>query len=107
MSAQTQTVSGFTVTVNPAPVPALVVNPTSGGALPNEQVGQAAQVDLVTVSGGAAPYTATVVSGSLPAGMSITSRTNQVTGAVTFEMVGTPTTAGSSPFGLLITDSTP
>lgn len=108
MPPQSITVSGFSVTVNPIPVPPLVANPNSGSALPQEQVGQTTQTpDLTTVSGGTAPYTATAINGSIPAGMSIGQRTNQVTGAVSFFLIGTPTAAGSNTFDLKVVDSTP
>ena len=50
-----------------------------------------------SVSGGAAPYTWSIVSGSLPPGLSL----NSATGAIT----GTPTTAGGYGLGLKVTDS--
>gem|GEM_PF-987463 len=53
--------------------------------------------ESVGVSGGTAPYTWSLSSGSLPAGLSI----DTSTGAVT----GTPTAAGSSTFTVQVTDS--
>jgi 6-phosphogluconolactonase (cycloisomerase 2 family) len=50
----------------------------------------------LTAGGGNAPYTWTVSSGSLPAGLTL----NAATGAIT----GTPTTAGTSSFTVRITD---
>ena len=59
-------------------------------------VGQPYSVTLAG-SGGATPYTWSVSSGSLPAGLSL----NPATGAIT----GTPTAAGSSSVGVTLTDS--
>lgn len=108
MSAQ-QTSIGFNVTVNPAPVPPLVLNPATGGQLPNETVGQQlpGNNSLFTISGGTAPYTVTVVSGGIPAGLTLTQQTNQVTGVVTVYLTGTPTAAGPALFTIQVTDSTP
>jgi len=53
-----------------------------------------------TVDGGIAPYTWTVVSGSVPAGLSLDGSTTQTTA-----LSGTPTTLGTSTFTLKVTDS--
>ena len=52
----------------------------------------------ITASGGTAPYTFALNSGSLPGGLSL----NPTTGAIT----GTPTTAGAFTFTVKVTDST-
>jgi hypothetical protein len=64
--------------------------------MPTAMVGVAYK-SAVTESGGVAPFTYAVTSGSLPAGLSL----NSSTGAVT----GTPTAAGVSNFTVTITDS--
>ena len=51
----------------------------------------------LTASGGVTPYTWSVVSGSLPTGLSL----NSMTGGIN----GTPTTAGSSAFTVQVSDS--
>ncbi len=64
-------------------------------SLPNGTVGTAYSQTLAS-SGGTAPYTWTVSSGSLPAGLSLSS------GGV---ISGTPTTGGSSSFTVQVTDT--
>lgn len=70
----------------------LTLNPA---ALPNGTTGTPYS-QSVTATGGVAPYTYTVTSGSLPAGLSL----NANTGAIT----GTPTTSGTSNFTIGATD---
>jgi len=53
--------------------------------------------DSVSVSGGAAPLTWTLTGGSLPAGLSLSQSTGEIS--------GTPTTAGTGPFEITVTDS--
>ncbi len=65
-------------------------------ALPSGQIGTAYS-QVVTASGGVAPYTYAVTSGAPPAGLSL----NATTGV----MAGTPTTAGSFSFTVTATDS--
>src|SRR6185436_7853673 len=60
------------------------------------QVGVAYSSSLVA-TGGVAPYTYSIVAGSLPTGLTL----NSSTGAIT----GTPTTAGSFPFTAKVVDS--
>lgn len=69
----------------------------SAGALPSGSVGNGYS-QTVTASGGTAPYSYAVTSGSLPAGLSL----NLSTGAIT----GTPTTPGSYNFNITATDNT-
>jgi len=64
--------------------------------LPAGAVG-AAYSATVMATGGKTPYTFTISAGTLPAGLSISA----TTGAIT----GTPTTAGTSPFTVKVTDS--
>jgi hypothetical protein len=67
--------------------------------LPNAQQGTAyiaSLANLAQLAGGVPPYTWTLSSGSLPAGLSLSS-----SGLVT----GTPSGAGSSSFGFTVTDS--
>ncbi|MEO8508469.1 MAG: IPTL-CTERM sorting domain-containing protein [Betaproteobacteria bacterium] len=71
------------VTLNPASLPAGVVGTSYSQA--------------VTASGGVAPYTYAVSSGTLPGGLSL----NPATGAIT----GTPTTFGTFNFTITATDS--
>ena len=71
----------YTLTIIP-PCPAITINPAS---LPNGTVGVAYSQTL-TATGGASPYTFTVSTGNLPAGLSLSG-----SGALT----GTPTVAGS------------
>ena len=67
---------------------------TSGG-LPGGEVGVAYDV-TPAVSGGTGPFTWTTMDGALPAGLSL----NSVTG----EVSGTPTTAGTTTFDLVVDD---
>ena len=68
---------------------------TSGNSLPNGAVGTAYPQQIFTAAGGVTPYVFSISSGSLPAGLALTSG----------QIGGTPTTAGSSSFMLLVTDS--
>ena len=71
----------------------IVITPTT---LPAANVGSAYSQTL-TASGGQAPYTFAVISGTLPVGLTLSS-----TGAIT----GTPTLPGSASFTVQATDST-
>jgi hypothetical protein len=84
---------GSTVTVTITPIPHLAVTTTS---LPNGVVGSPYSATLMS-SGGTAPVTWAVTTGTLPAGLTL----NGTTGAIT----GTPTTAGTSNFTVTATDS--
>lgn len=81
--AYTVTISAAAIALNPATVP--------GATL------AAAYSQTLTASGGVAPYTYAVTSGTLPAGLSL----NGATGVLS----GTPTAAGSSTFTVRATDS--
>lgn len=96
---------GITVTdsANPANTKTTTVNITVIGSLltltitaPPVAVVNVPYVGLVTVVGGIAPYTCTVASGTLPAGLTLNS--NCV-------ITGTPTTAGVSTVNITATDS--
>ena len=76
--------------------PALGTN-TGSGSLPGGQAGVSYSQTL-TASNGNTPYTWSVISGSLPSGLSL----NPATGAIT----GTPAVAGAYTFTIQVTDST-
>jgi uncharacterized protein YhjY with autotransporter beta-barrel domain len=82
----------FTVTVLPASSP-ITVTPAS---LPNPSI-SSAYSQILSATGGVAPYVYSLASGSLPAGLSLSSA-----GAIT----GTPTAAGSFTFTVGVHDST-
>jgi len=65
-------------------------------SLPNGQVASAYNQTLAA-TGGTTPYTWSVQTGSLPAGLSLSASTGAIT--------GTPTTSGTSNFTALVTDS--
>jgi hypothetical protein len=73
--------------------PPILINPLF---LPNGELG-APYSELVSASGGAAPYTYSVSSGSLPTGLALSSTTG--------EIAGTPTEAGVFSFTITATDS--
>jgi hypothetical protein len=81
--------ANLSITVNAA----LTITTT---ALPGGSVGTAYSTTLAA-SGGVAPYTWSVTSGALPAGLSI----NSTTGVIS----GTPTATGSSTFTVTVADS--
>jgi hypothetical protein len=88
-SARTVTLS-LTLTAAVAP---LTVTPTT---LPTATVG-IAYSQVLTASGGVAPYTFALSLGNLPAGFSFNATTHTIS--------GTPTAAGSSNFTITVTDS--
>ncbi|HEY3129614.1 MAG TPA: IPTL-CTERM sorting domain-containing protein [Acidobacteriota bacterium] len=71
----------------------------SPATLPNGTVG-VAYSQTITASGGTAPYTFTITSGSLPPGLTLAS-----SGPSTALLSGTPTTAGTFNFTVRATDS--
>ena len=79
-----------------APAPTLTITTTS---LPGGTVGQAYS-QAVTATGGATPYSWSIVSGSLPPGLSLSP-----TGTPSTTVSGTPTTAGTYNFTVQVTDS--
>ncbi|MGV1909782.1 putative Ig domain-containing protein [Agrobacterium vitis] len=101
----TYTATNATGTSSPATVtitvtaPTLVLSP-SAGTLAAGTVG-AAYSQTVAVSGGAEPYDYEFLSGSLPAGLSITSSG----GASARILSGTPSAAGTSNFTVKVTDA--
>ena len=90
--SQTDT-QALSIEVAPAPPPPVTVSTTS---LPGGTVGQAYS-ETLAATGGTPPFTWTLDSGSLPAGLTL----NASTGAVT----GTPTSAGTESFTARVTDS--
>ncbi|MVA23104.1 putative Ig domain-containing protein [Agrobacterium vitis] len=94
----TGTSSPATVTIT-VTVPTLVLSP-SAGTLAAGTVG-AAYSQTIAVSGGAEPYDYEFLSGSLPAGLSVTS-----SGAAAARVLsGSPSAAGTSNFTVKITDA--
>jgi len=86
----TSTIGSFTT----APTPLSLS--TTTGALPPATVGSAYSKTL-TAGGGTAPYTWTVASGTLPAGLTLNSSTGVIS--------GTPTVDGSTSFVVRVTDA--
>ncbi len=85
----------YTIFIAAAPPPGCPVITLSPSTLPNATVATAYSQTL-TGSGGTAPYAFTVVSGTLPAGLTLT------TAGV---LAGTPTTSGTSSFVIRGTDA--
>ena len=79
-----------TITVS---APTISVSPAS---LPNATVGTSYPAQTVSASGGASPYTYTITSGSLPAGMTLASNGT---------LSGTPTAGGTFNFTVQAKDS--
>ena len=90
-TAVTYITPSCSITIAPPPLTASCAAATTG------QVG-VPYSSAITASGGTAPYTFALNSGSLPGGLSL----NPATGAIT----GTPTTAGAFTFTVKVTDST-
>jgi hypothetical protein len=84
------TITTLSSTLNPA----ITLAPS---ALPAMTVGTAVTTTLAA-GGGSAPYVITLTGGSLPAGLSFSSSTNQIT--------GTPTTPGAYSVTFTATDNT-
>ncbi len=113
-SSTTTTISGLTTgtayTFTVAAINAVGTGPASSASnsvtpsavtittatLPNGSVGVGYSATLVE-SGGTAPYTWSVATGSLPAGLTLAASTGVIS--------GTPTTAGSSSFTVKVVDS--
>lgn len=91
-SAQTIATETLSITVNPASVPQL-----SLPSITTSAIEQGLSVTLpVTAAGGVPPYSYSIVSGTLPPGLTLSG------GAIT----GTPAAPGSFQFVLRVTDST-
>lgn len=88
--AQDTATKSLTLTVNPGIV---FITPST---IPGGMVGLAYQT-AVTASGGVSPYTFSVSSGTLPAGLTLAANTGIVS--------GTPTTAGSNTFTVRAADA--
>jgi hypothetical protein len=92
-----------TVTINPAPPPALVATPSTV-TLPDAIVGSPVTAPVAVVSGGTPPYSTPVIDPTspspLPPGLTPAIDAN---GNVT--LVGTPTTPGTGTFVLDVSDS--
>ncbi|AXC11423.1 Serine protease, subtilase family [Acidisarcina polymorpha] len=89
---QTATLAA-TLVINAAPPPPITITPTTltAGILGTPYVAN------LTATGGTAPYTWSVASGSLPAGLTLAPTTGIIS--------GTPTAAGQSSFTVQVTDS--
>lgn len=86
-------------TSSPATVTVTVSDPTisvSPSSVPNATVGTSYPAQTVSASGGSSPYTYTITSGSLPAGMTLASSGT---------LSGTPTAGGTFNFTVTATDS--
>lgn len=92
----TQTATNQVLIVNAAPAGGCSLSFSSGSTVPAATVGLPYSHSF-TATGGSAPYSFSRASGSLPPGLSLST-----SGALT----GTPTTAGSYSFTVLVTDST-
>ncbi|MHC4714654.1 MAG: putative Ig domain-containing protein, partial [Planctomycetota bacterium] len=82
----------LSITINPGVAP-LEITTTS---LPDGQI-DVAYSETLQATGGITPYSWAVISGSLPAGLSLNSSTGEIS--------GTPTTGGTSNFTVEVTDS--
>jgi hypothetical protein len=96
----------FTFTIGPTP--ALAITPASFSLM----VGTAANQTLTVSPATIGPYTWTITSGVLPAGLLLSNGTAAdnsdktiVTTTNTVTIIGTPTTAGNFPFIIQVTDS--
>jgi hypothetical protein len=89
-AASTTSSTAFSLTVTAAG--ALAITTTT--PLPGGTAG-AAYSTILTASGGTVPYTWSLLSGTLPAGLAISGQS----------ITGTPTTAGTSAFTLKVTDN--
>ena len=82
--------------------PLTITLAAGGSTLPPAMAGGAYTWDF-SLSGGAAPYTWSVASGSLPPGLALTSP-YATSGDNDSQLSGTPTTAGTYPFTIRVSD---
>lgn len=94
-------VGRLTATVN-----VTVASPTVSltASLPNGTVATAYS-QVLTASGGASPYTFSVVSGALPTGLSLGAVSNPTSRSSTVTLSGTPTAGGTFNFTIRTTDN--
>ena len=90
-SAQTAT-KAFNITIAAAPNPVQITN----SSVPSGQVGTSYSTTL-TATNGTTPYSWSITSGALPAGLTLTAATGTISGS--------PTTTGTSNFTVKVTDS--
>jgi uncharacterized protein (TIGR03437 family) len=83
--------ASYTIVIGALPLALL-----TGNSLPNDIVGSPYPLQIFSASGGVPPYTFTISSGALPPGLSF----------MNGEISGTPTTPGTYPITLTVTDST-
>jgi large repetitive protein len=86
----------YTIRVNPVACPTITISPAT---LPSASFG-IPYSQTISASGGTAPYTFTVTTGSLPPGFTLTS-----TGPSSVLLSGTPTTVGTYNFTMMATDA--
>ncbi len=91
-TAQTATKS-FSITVAAAVTPVQITT----NSIPSGQVGTA-YTTILAASGGTTPYSWSISSGTLPAGLTMAAASGTIS--------GTPTTAGTFSFAVKVTDST-
>lgn len=91
----------YSIKVDP-PLPLTVVLPASGSTLAPGTVGTA-YAENFFLSGGVAPYTWSVASGTLPRGLKLV--TTDAPTDNNNQLAGTPTTAGTFTFTMKVTDS--
>jgi large repetitive protein len=89
--SSTFSIAGPTVTISTTSMPGGLVGLPYGSAL--------------QAIGGTAPYTWSVSSGSLPAGLNLTTNNANVTGQTINAITGTPTAPGTMQFKVQVTDS--
>lgn len=82
----------YTLTIDAVPCPTITISPST---LPNATVGTN-YTQVLTASGGQAPYTFSLLSGALPTGIALSS-----SGTIS----GTPTASGTSNFTIRVIDN--
>jgi hypothetical protein len=91
----------YSITVDP-PLPLTVVLPAGGSTLAPGTIGVGYAQNFF-LSGGVAPYTWSVASGTLPPGLTLV--TTDAPTDNNNQLAGTPTTAGTFTFTMRVTDS--